>query len=239
MAWEQATVQTSDTACWVLSVVEALRHSGVLRRLFVRDVKVAAGDGAVVAWATAAGEAGSVAAADPVGVPLWQRVLEAVFVRKHRPRRLSSGPLGFQDVVPPAMGMGMKGRAAALEAYLALVTPGVHVTCALLTPRVGLPAAALTNAARPPPAGNVTALVAQLCIDLPDTRAHAVAVTSHRISNGTLTLSTYDQHFRQHGKYAVRAGAKGGAPECAWDDGTRTVCDGIVAVTIAGLPHEV
>eukprot|EP00928_Gymnodinium_smaydae_P045177 TRINITY_DN3014_c0_g1_i2.p1 TRINITY_DN3014_c0_g1~~TRINITY_DN3014_c0_g1_i2.p1 ORF type:complete len:336 (-),score=21.54 TRINITY_DN3014_c0_g1_i2:287-1258(-) len=232
----EPTVQTSETACWLLSIIEGLRSSGHLHCLFERNVVVTM-DGL---WRTAAGRTGRAIGDD--SLPRWQQVLESIFAHRH-PGCSARG--GFQEAVPPAMGMGMSGRAAAIQAYFQLVRSDVRVSCKLITPRIGLPRESLANFLNVNSQSglgeqSVRVLVAQVHIEGSE-RAHAIAVHEAAFDGKRLVLHTYDQKFEETGAYTILCGAMAKQkcftlPTCPWKDGTQTQCDGVVSVIVSGFP---
>jgi len=233
----EPTVQTSDTACWLLSTIEGLRSGGHLQALLARDVVVQEGG-----WQTSAGTTGRVIGNR--GLPRWQQVLESVFSGRHPGSRRR----GFQEQVPPAFGMGMKGRAAAIESYFQLISTNIRVSCSMITPRIGLPAESMvnflgskTNAGKGDSREQQTVRVLVAQTNFEDCeRAHAIAVHASAFDGKRLVLQTYDQKFGEAGKYTVRCGATAkqsfALPTCPWKDGTPTKCDGVVKVAFEGLP---
>lgn len=228
------TIQEHGTdCCWLLAVVESLRHSGWLEVVLQTGVTLAL-SGNIVEWSTFAGKRGSLElATDDLASPVWQQVLESIFMLLH-PSEAKKG-LRFQESVRPAMGMGMQGRADAIQAYFHLVSPQLEFSAKLLTPRPGLVQddAAKFFAVKPGIGEAVVFTIQILGLEKP----HAIAVHAVEPADGCLwKMLTYDELYRRFGRYDLKIGKRSAhLPQCA--DGT--TCDGIVRFSVRGLSSEV
>eukprot|EP00927_Polykrikos_kofoidii_P074119 TRINITY_DN70083_c0_g1_i1.p1 TRINITY_DN70083_c0_g1~~TRINITY_DN70083_c0_g1_i1.p1 ORF type:complete len:370 (-),score=42.39 TRINITY_DN70083_c0_g1_i1:249-1358(-) len=235
----QRTVQIPDSdCCWLLSFVETLRRSGHLSSLLDRALHVTAQVDGEVQWVTASGQKGQLRLCDKDRRPVWQQILEAIFMRRH-PSAKRKGD-HFQQSVRPAQGMGLKGRAEELNAYLALLECQASVrVIRLLTPRVGLVPRDLDAFFRPEVASDAVQLFsAQVVFQTPPCTGicHCIAVdTTSKSDAHSWALGTFDQLYLGEGKYRICGGKKSGQlPRCVID-GCECVCDGILRITVAGL----
>eukprot|EP01006_Ploeotia_vitrea_P014535 TRINITY_DN39447_c0_g1_i1.p1 TRINITY_DN39447_c0_g1~~TRINITY_DN39447_c0_g1_i1.p1 ORF type:complete len:285 (+),score=24.50 TRINITY_DN39447_c0_g1_i1:19-873(+) len=269
LGFSTKTLQFSDSACWLLSTVEALRSKGRIQSLFANAIGVNFTDSEnhnrpFCSWKTTAGQTGSFhVVKTPRGgcpiIPVWQQILEDIFMTRH-PFELKK-QIPFQEAIRPAMGMGMKGRAEELQAYLRLIDGNIGVNLKLLTPRFGLNSVVLDSFFNVPQeegtTTTATVLVAQCNID-DMTLAHAIAVHKTEKSGGvkgktaSWVVHAYDQLFLCQPKFVVglqttKQPKKG--LSCVVDttdnttnndngllEGSIYVCDGFIRTTVTGLP---
>merc|ERR1719152_208399 len=92
--------------------------------MFARDLQLAILPGNVARWATASKKQGETRLCAFDSRPTWQQLLEAIFILRHPS---PSHGESFQKCVRPAQGMGTRGRAEEINAYLALLSRTVVV----------------------------------------------------------------------------------------------------------------
>lgn len=245
------TVQLSETSsCWLLSFIEGLRSHGHLAALLTRDLRLMFQGDKLVRWATTSGHEGEVLLGGKDPLPVWQQILEAIFMLRH-PSAQRKGQ-SFQESVRPAQGMGLMGRAEELNAYMALLNGAVAVRAVRqLTPRIGLVPRDLHAFFCPEPAPAIVQVFAAQVVFRTEPYTgicHCIAVDAMhpgRVSAAVQPkacveakhweMRTYDQLYLGEGSYTVNSGVRSKQlPHCIID-GFECACDGILRFSVEGL----
>lgn len=219
------TIQKPNTGgCWLFSVLEGLRIQGYIEAFFKQGVITVSEDNqGRYTWQTSASEQGRFAMYSQV-TPLWQQVLESIFVNEFPGKSAAD----FQRRIQTRLGGGL--RSDDIQSYLRRIDGKISVFQDVFYFKTGeKPANVKQFISKQSPAPSSGSTVV-FTLDKGGTHAIAVTETPAFESGYGWVAKSYNQVTAAESEYLLNG------PTCVSYYNNKVTCDSLWAYSISGLP---